>query len=306
MCDVTVVMPAYREDTALFRQAVDSILAQTMPDFELLIALDDPDNEALRRVAEEYAASDPRVRVTVNETNLGLAASLNRAVTLCSSTYVCRMDADDVALPDRLERQLDFIERGGYDLVGGGLDVTDGAGELLYHAQRLPQSPEAVRRALRWNNCVPHPSWLGRRWVFEQGYRQIPLCEDYDLLIRTTLAGGRIANVPGAVLRYRMGEESISRSNLYEQYLYMRYLTRIYARGEAVDVSAARAWVGERNDAGRSARYLRANGLFNEAMGCLEGGRPIRLLALLARIALTSPAYVNKMFRLMMASLQRG
>ena len=203
MSDVTVVMSAYREDSGLFRQAVDSILAQTMPDLELLIALDDPGNEELRREAEGYAMRDPRVHVTVNETNLGLAASLNRAISLCSSKYVCRMDADDVALPDRIERQLAFIEEGGHDLVGGGLDVTDGAGELLYHAQRLPQSPEAVRRALRWNNCMPHPSWLGRRWVFEQGYRQIPLCEDYDLLIRTALAGGRMANVPGAVLRYR-------------------------------------------------------------------------------------------------------
>lgn len=304
MSDVTVVMSAYREEPSLFRQAVDSILAQTMPDLELLIALDDPGNEALRRVAEGYAARDPRVRVTVNEKNLGLAASLNRAVGLCSSPYLCRMDADDVALPDRIERQLAFIEEGGYDLVGGGLDVTDGAGELLYHAQKLPRTPDAVRRALRWNNCVPHPSWLGRRWVFEQGYRQIPLCEDYDLLIRTALADGRMANVPGAVLRYRMGEESISRSNLYEQYLYMRCLTKEYARGRAVDVPGARAWVGERNDAGRSARYLRANGLFNEAMGCLEGGRPLKLLALLARIALTSPAYVNKIFRLLMASLQ--
>lgn len=304
MSDVTVVMSAYREDPGLFRQAVDSILAQTMPDLELLIALDDPGNEALRHEAEIYAARDPRVRVTVNETNLGLAASLNRAIARCSSRYVCRMDADDVALPDRVERQLAFIEAGGYDLVGGGLDVTDGAGELLYHAQRLPQSPEAVRRALRWNNCVPHPSWLGRRWVFEQGYRQIPLCEDYDLLIRTALAGGRIANVPGAVLRYRMGEESISRSSLYEQYLYMRYLTKEYARGRAVDVAKARAWVAGRLDAGSSSRYLRANGLFNEAMGCFEGRRPLGLLALLLRIALTSPAYVNKMFRLLMASLQ--
>lgn len=304
MSDVTVVMSAYREDSGLFRQAVDSILAQTMPDLELLIALDDPGNEELRREAEGYAMRDPRVHVTVNETNLGLAASLNRAISLCSSKYVCRMDADDVALPDRIERQLAFIEEGGHDLVGGGLDVTDGAGELLYHAQRLPQSPEAVRRALRWNNCMPHPSWLGRRWVFEQGYRQIPLCEDYDLLIRTALAGGRMANVPGAVLRYRMGEESISRSSLYEQYLYMRYLTRQYARGRAVDVAEARTWVAERLDAGRSSRYLRANGLFNEAMGCLEGRRPFGLLALLLRIALTSPAYVNKMFRLLMASLQ--
>lgn len=304
MSDVTVVMSAYREDPDLFRQAVDSILAQSMPDLELLIALDDPGNEELRHEAEGYAARDSRVRVTVNERNLGLAASLNRAVSCCSSKYVCRMDADDVALPDRIERQLAFIEAGGYDLVGGGLDVTDGAGELLYHAQRLPQSPEAVRRALRWNNCVPHPSWLGRRWVFEQGYRQIPLCEDYDLLIRTALAGGRMANVPGAVLRYRMGEESISRSSLYEQYLYMRYLTRQYARGRAVDVAEARTWVAERLDAGRSSRYLRANGLFNEAMGCLEGRRPFGLLALLLRIALTSPAYVNKMFRLLMASRQ--
>lgn len=304
MSDVTVVMSAYREDPGLFRQAVDSILAQTMPDLELLIALDDPGNEVLRYEAEGYAARDSRVRVTVNEKNLGLAASLNRAVACCSSKYVCRMDADDVALPDRVERQLAFIEAGGYDLVGGGLDVTDGAGELLYHAQRLPQSPEAVRRALRWNNCVPHPSWLGRRWVFEQGYRQIPLCEDYDLLIRTALAGGRMANVSGAVLRYRMGEESISRSSLYEQYLYMRYLTKHYARGRAVDVAEARTWVAERLDAGRSSRYLRANGLFNEAMGCLEGHRPFGLLALLIRIAFTSPAYVNKMFRLLMASLQ--
>ena len=304
MSDVTVVMPAYREDLGQFKRAVESVLCQGMRDFELLIAIDDPDNEGLRRVAEDYEGRDPRVRVTVNERNLGLAESLNRAISRCSSEYVCRMDADDVSLPNRLERQLRLLVDGGYDLVGGGVDVIDAHDGLLYHARKLPESTEAVRRALRWNNCVPHPTWFGRRWVFEQGYRQIPLCEDYDLLIRTVLAGGKIANVPDAVLRYRMGEGSISRSNLYQQYLYMCVLTKHYARGEAVEVDEARAWVAERNSPEKAGRYLRANGLFNEAMGCLEGKRIMRLLSLLLRIVATSPSYVNKMFRLAMASVQ--
>lgn len=300
---VSVIMSAYKEKPNIFAEAVDSVLSQTFIDFEFIIALDAPDNIELRQLIEGYANADSRVRPLFNNRNLGLAESLNNAITHSTGKYICRMDADDISLNDRIERQLNWLTEADADLIGGEMIVVDGAGEDLYVVNNLPSSPEKVNRALRWNNCVPHPTWLGKREIFESGYRCIPLCEDYDLLLRSALAGKKLSNGKGVVLKYRMGEDSISRSNLYDQYLYMRYLTHAYAQGKVVDLDAAAAWVSHRSTESKKLRYQSANESFNLAMRRIEAREFIRAFGCLATIAFTSPAYVAKMFRLVFAAL---
>lgn len=305
MSEVSVVMSSYREAPAVFCAAADSILAQSFKDFEFVIVLDDPGNAELRALIEGYAEKDARVRPLFNEKNLGLAGSLNAAIATCAARYICRMDADDIARFDRLEKQLSYMEENGLDLVGGNMEVVDDSGSHLYAADKLPQRPESVAKALRWNNSVPHPTWFGERDLFVKGYRAMPLCEDYDFLLRSALAGARLGNYPGTVLSYRMSAGSLSRSDLYEQYLYQRMLTACYAKGRAPEVAEAKEWVAAHMNEARSARYLQANGLFSEAMNLLEQKRYGAVVQRCLRIAATSPAYVGKMFRLVMAARYR-
>lgn len=300
---VSVVMSAYKEDPSIFRDAVNSILAQTFTDYEFLIVLDNPDNDELKSIIDAYAQEDQRIRPIFNERNLGLAASLNKALKVARGLYICRMDADDIAYMDRIARQLECLTEQAVDLVGGDMEVIDGFGNILYSVNYLPETSSKIKNSLRWNNCVPHPTWFGKCDIFKSGYREIPLCEDYDFLLRASLSGKKFANTKGPVLKYRMSDASISRSNLFDQYLYMRYLTSSYAQGKVADIEAATSWVASQSSQSKRVRYLKANESFNSAMGRIEAHDYLKAFVYLLRIAFTSPSYVKKMFRLVFAAL---
>lgn len=300
---VTVLMSAYHEPVGIVKKAVCSILDQTYADLEFIILLDDPENMQLRTALERLADADPRIRLHVNPSNLGLTASLNKGIGLARGAYICRMDADDVSLPSRVESQLSDLETRDLDLVGGRMLVIDDDGNELYEIPQPPVTPEAVKRALAWNNCVPHPSWFGKAEVFAGGYRAIPLCEDYDFLIRAVLAGKRVGNCTDVVLKYRMSSSSLSRDNLYEQFLYQRFLTKEYRAGKVVDPEAARSYVEGRGSARAARRYSVANERFNKTLSYMSERSMGRFICSALKTGFTSITYDEKIFRLVMASL---
>ena len=106
---VSFLMSNYKTPPAFLRRALDSMLSQTMPDFEAVIVNDGVKDESYE-ILLEYAARDERILLIENERNLGLPASLNRGLTQCSGTYIARMDTDDICLPERLALQTAYME----------------------------------------------------------------------------------------------------------------------------------------------------------------------------------------------------
>ena len=269
---VSVLMPCYRESSKDFTEALKSILEQTYTRIEVVVVFDDPDNNTLYEIAQNASAQDGRIRLVRNERNLGLSNSLERAFKVSRGQYICRMDSDDISEAQRIERQLAYLEEHELDLVGSYLTAIDEDGNRLYLVDSIPTSGKGVKRSLMIRNCVPHPSWFGRRSVFEMGYRPVQLAEDYDLLLRAELEGFSIGNVPEPLIRYRMTANSISRSNLYKQYLVSQCLREAFKKGRSLDVGKIDALVGERFDQRRAAKYLKANTLFNNGMRSIHSG----------------------------------
>ena len=265
---ISVIMSTYKEDERLLRESIESILNQTYKDFEYIIILDYPDNDVHKSVIEEYALKDDRIHFYINETNMGLTDSLNRGLSLCHGEYIARMDADDISLPDRLERQMEYLEKNHYDLIGGITEMINENGSLLYSIKSVPTDPKKINKALRYSQCIAHPTWLGKKEVFEKnaGYRHMPLCEDYDFTLRAVLNGFVISNLNEPVLKYRMTSNSISRSNLFEQYLYMSYITNEYKNKRVASVDKAYAYVQQHLNEKDSTKYLKANVIFNRML----------------------------------------
>ena len=136
--EITVVMPAYREKESQIRQAIESILCQTVEDFEFIIVLDDPENVVLKALIESYVGTDHRVSLYVNEKNSGCPFSKDRGVRLADTEYIAIMDSDDIAKPYRLEKQLQRMKRDRLDLVAGYVTVINDAGIPLYDMDNLP------------------------------------------------------------------------------------------------------------------------------------------------------------------------
>lgn len=302
---ISVIMSTYKEDEKLLRESIESILNQTYKDFEYIIILDYPDNDVHKSVIEEYALKDDRIHFYINEKNMGLTDSLNRGLSLCHGEYIARMDADDISLPDRLERQMKYLEKNHYDLIGGITEMINENGSLLYSIKSVPTDPKKINKALRYSQCIAHPTWLGKKEVFEKnaGYRHMPLCEDYDFTLRAVLNGFVISNLNEPVLKYRMTSNSISRSNLFEQYLYMSYITNEYKNKRVASVDKAYAYVQQHLNEKDSNKYLKANVIFNRMLQEMSDKQILSFIKDGFCLLFSSKYYLNKIFRFIMLSI---
>lgn len=195
---VSVIMGVYNNlDTV--EQAMASIFAQDYPSIELIVCDDCSTDGSAERVAA-YQSAHPEASLTLlrNTENRGLANALNRCLAHCSGTWIARMDADDVSLPQRISTQVGFLqEHPEFDLVGCALKVADETG-----AFRIRSAPgEAKAETLRRDVPFAHPAVLVRRGVYEalNGYCEAPevlLCEDTELWFRFFHAGFRGYNLP--------------------------------------------------------------------------------------------------------------
>jgi hypothetical protein len=199
---VSVVMPVFN-GAAYLSEAVSSILGQTFRDFELL-AVEGNSTDASPAILADIAAQDARVQV-VHQKGRGLIAALNQGVAAARGEFIARMDADDVALPERLTRQVQFLrDHPKVAAVGTAMQAVGPDGRALW-LMKYPTDPTGIKRALTTTSCLGHPSVTARRAALEAvgGYRPaFRDAEDYDLWLR--LADRfELANLPDALMLYR-------------------------------------------------------------------------------------------------------
>jgi glycosyltransferase involved in cell wall biosynthesis len=201
----SVLLPVHDGERFL-REALDSVLGQTLGAVEVIV-VDDGSTDGTSEVLAEHP--DPRLRVVQRE-HEGLVAALGAAVGEATSPFLARMDADDVSLPERLERQVGFLEANpSVGVVGCGVEVVDEAGRTE-GTIALPPGDLDLRRRLLLRNPFTHGSVVIRRSAFEQagGYRpDYGANEDYDLW-RRLARGWELAAVPEILYRYRRHEHA--------------------------------------------------------------------------------------------------
>ena len=202
---VTVLLPVYNGERYL-REAVESILAQTLEAFELLI-VDDGSTDGSVEICRSF--TDPRIRVIRHEKNSGLVSALNDGIDQITTKYVARMDADDVSLPDRLARQVAFLESRP-DIVACGSWARELVDGRLRAVMRRPTGD--YLRQIAWRPVpIFHPTACLRTEVLQElGYRPDSIhAEDYNLWLRLC-RNHRIDNVPAVLLHYRIHQGSVS------------------------------------------------------------------------------------------------
>jgi len=186
--------------------AISSVLGQSYRNWELLV-IDDGSRDRTVQIAASIP--DPRVRILADGRHEGLPRRLNQAIQASRGTYFARMDGDDICYPQRLERQLRFLDaHPGVDLVGSAVLVFKGEGRALGF-RPYPSSHERICRAPWSHFQVAHPTWLGKlEWFRAHLYREDAVrMEDQDLLLRTWQTSC-FAAVPEILLGYR--EESLA------------------------------------------------------------------------------------------------
>jgi len=201
----SVVMPVYNAERFV-GDAIESVLRQTFEDFEFLI-FDDGSRDRSLEIIRSY--QDPRIRLIISEENVGYVTHLNRGIDEAKGKYYIRMDADDICLPTRFEKQLDFMEKHPEVGLCGTWVETFGVKRRF---RRPPAHDSGIRLHLLNGTTIDHPTAIIRTRVLREHqlyYRQEYLyTEDYDMWVRLAKLT-QMANIPEVLLLYRMHDSNV-------------------------------------------------------------------------------------------------
>lgn len=264
---VSILMPV-RDGERWLREAIDSVQAQTFGDFEL-IAIDDGSVDATPEILAGYAGRDERIRVLRHD-HRGLVFALNQGLAEARGKLIARLDADDVALPERLARQVEHLkDNPDTVLLGAWADEIDEDGSLQGHLQPEPD-PTRLATILLDKNPFVHSSMMFPLRIARTlgGYRTaFEAAEDHDLWLRMAETG-KIANLPQVLIGYRVHRASVTRARTVRQ-LFSTRLAGLAARERRrtgrdpadqldgpPDWNAAEADTSFFADAARIARFL--------------------------------------------------
>jgi glycosyltransferase involved in cell wall biosynthesis len=203
---VSVVIPVFNAEKYV-REAIKSIQEQSHKRLEI-ICVDDCSTDGSPKILEEMAERDNRIVVMRNRKNLGIVGTLNKAISRCSGAVIARMDADDVAVPQRIEKQLSFLKNGGYDLVGSPVIYITENGETI--GQSDFYTPTQLIKFLRYKSTLGHPTWMIYANIYRSlaGYREMAPAEDYDFILRAVKANVKIAMTKEPLLMFRTQSKS--------------------------------------------------------------------------------------------------
>jgi glycosyltransferase involved in cell wall biosynthesis len=203
---VSVVLPVFNGE-AFVEDAVESILTQSMRDFELLV-INDGSTDNTQEIIARLALNDSRIRLINHSKNAGLIASLNEGLELAQAKYVARLDADDIAHPKRFELQLKLLEESQQVIVCGSYIRLFGNRNGV---KKYPTTNEELKSSLLFFCPLAHPSVMFRKKAVEKiGYENgFEFAEDYRLWSRL-INEGDFAMIPQPLLSYRTSESQIS------------------------------------------------------------------------------------------------
>ncbi len=215
---VTVIMPCYNAEKYV-ESSVRSIMSQTYKNIEILVA-DDFSTDTTFEILQKAAKGDPRIIVLKNECNLKIVKTLNKMVKLASGKYIARMDADDIALPTRIEKQVAFLESNpNYAMCGTNAWLINKWGEKIGESC-LPIRFEDNKFFLTFYSTFYHPTVMFRAHILKENQysEKFPYAEDYELWCRLVFEKElKITNIKEKLLEYRIFKNQTSTVHFTEQ-----------------------------------------------------------------------------------------
>ncbi len=205
---VTVFIPVHNRERYI-GDAIRSILTQQFQDFDILLV---DDGSTDRSVEVMRSFREPRITIVCNETNLGIPRTRNRGLELARGKYLALLDSDDQARPDRLQKQVAYLDAHPECVqVGSWCRMMNEQGLPLKKTKRQPTHPDAIKAELLFRCSMSNRTIMGRTEILRKfGYRNdFPRCQDYDLHVRLS-AHYHMANIPECLVLGRIHSQQIT------------------------------------------------------------------------------------------------
>jgi len=221
---ISVILPVYNAEKFL-NESINSILEQTYTHFELII-VNDGSTDTSQSIIDHY--SDPRIRKINHTQNKGLVASLNEAINNAEGDFIVRMDADDIAFKDRVQKQVQYLlDHPAIDIVGTHavfFETNTQSPMANWELDLNTITPSSIKKALTWENCMIHPSIcmrseIAKSLLYNEHQKNY---EDYDLWLRATADNINIAKIDESLLYYRVQPKSITQSSIRKENFYFQ------------------------------------------------------------------------------------
>ncbi|MDD1608916.1 MAG: glycosyltransferase [Methylococcaceae bacterium] len=238
---LSVELPVHNAEKYI-AEAIHSILIQTFTDFELIV-IDDGSTDGTLAILQAYQTMDTRIRL-VTRGHKGIVATINEGIDLARGKWLARMDADDIALPHRFERQLQWLAKTGADICGGWVQFFGASdSRVLKH----PQTDSAIKAELLFMSPFANPTVIMKTALAKQlRYNSaFENAEEYDLWERATRAGWQMTNVPEVLLRYRQHSNQISSRAATQQQVLSQKIRQHAWQHLATVIAIQPAWIDE-------------------------------------------------------------
>ncbi len=211
---ISVVMPNYNAEKYI-AEAIESILNQSFSDFEFII-IDDGSSDKSWKIIQEYTKKDKRIVAIKNEKNLKICKTLNKWIELARWEYIARMDSDDISHPERLEKQVKFLDKNlEVGIVGANIDMIDEDWKV-YSKRKYHFNDSEIRKYIFRYSPFCHPVVMIRKSILEKSRNYDPdlvYAEDYDLYFRIWMYS-KFANLNESLIKYRMFENNSTTKKL--------------------------------------------------------------------------------------------
>lgn len=214
---VSVVMSVYKEPLNWIDEAIDSILKQTFTDFELIIINDNPTRSELKNYFESYINQDSRIKIIENSENIGLTKSLNKGLHIAKGEYIARMDADDISLSTRFEKQVSYMENNpNCGIIGCWVEMFGNKSGVF----KCKENDNELKAVQFFQSPFDHPATLMRSSVLKKNeiyYNEaLKYAQDQELWAKLS-AVCEFHNIPEILFKHRFNYQQVSKNHSFEQ-----------------------------------------------------------------------------------------
>lgn len=211
----TVLLSIYHKEKPIYlRESLNSLFSQSLLPSEIVLVKDGPLTPELEEVISQYLQKYEILKVIALPLNQGLGKALNEGINHCTCELIARMDTDDIAKPNRFERQISiFKEHPEIDVVGAWIDEFEGDTNNIISTRKLPEFPSEIYRFAKKRSPLNHPVAMFRKSAVLNagGYVHFSLLEDYYLWIRMLMNGSNFYNIPESLLYFRFSSDMFKR-----------------------------------------------------------------------------------------------
>ena len=215
MISFSVLLSVYYKESPIYlSQALYSVIKQSIPPTEIILVEDGKLPKTLEKVISQFKKKTSTIKIVQLPYNQGLGKALNEGLKHCTYDIVARMDTDDIALPDRFEKQVDFMENHPeIDACSAWIDEFIDSPNNIISRRTLPETPEELYKFGKSRNPLNHPAVMFRKSAVIKagGYQHFPLFEDYYLWVRMIMNGSKLYNLQESLLYFRSSKEMYKR-----------------------------------------------------------------------------------------------